>query len=169
MSDVRIGSEGPRGPRGHRGPTGPTGATGPMGATVSGAPVVVPFVNGNAGTLAPGTPIYASAPGTGDKAEANAAATALAIGLVLAAVLPGATGIAVLRGPLTLTTAQRDAIAGTVGGLAFGVPYYVSATTPGTLTSSPPAPGSGFFVTPAVVGFSPTVGIVWPALPQGPV
>jgi hypothetical protein len=31
MSDVRLGTEGPRGPRGHEGPKGPAGPTGPTG------------------------------------------------------------------------------------------------------------------------------------------
>lgn len=60
-------------------------------------------------------------------------------------------------GPLTLTTAQWDAVTGGSSGLVQGDTYYVGAT-PGTLSSTPPS-GAGDAV--LVVGFALSPTTMW--------
>jgi hypothetical protein len=88
-------------------------------------------------------------------AKANSVNTTYVVGLA------GSTGVDGERvnvqygGILTLgTTEDWDAIAGTSGGLTPGAPYYLSATTAGLLTATPPGSG-GEFVAPVGVALSP--------------
>ncbi len=66
----------------------------------------------------------------------------IAIGLMVDAVPRLSIGNMRFIGPLTLTTAQWDAVTGGVGGLILSADYYVSTATPAT----------GFLVTPAPAG-----------------
>lgn len=100
------------------------------------------FINGNAGSIVIGAPVYSSANGTVDKAKADAVGTTNVIGLVYdASIASGATGGVQIDGILSATTAQWDAVAGTTGGLTKDVFYYLSAATAGQLTSTAPATG----------------------------
>lgn len=63
------------------------------------------------------------------------------LGLAIAGAANGADVKVQYDGVLTLTTAQWDAIAGTSGGLAGGIIYYVSQSTAGDLTSTAPTTG----------------------------
>lgn len=102
-----------------------------------------------------GTPVAQSTlvAGTAIPAQADDIDTALVTGL---AVVPGVAGEPVLTqlsGPVTLTTAQWDAITGQVGGLTPGVPYFLDAATEGKLTTTAPG-GGGDFVTPVGIGLT---------------
>lgn len=104
------------------------------------------LTNANAGTMPPGTPVYCSASGAMNLAKAAAAATAECIGLVPAAVLAAAIGLAQEVDSVTLTTAQWDAVAGTTGGLTPGTRYFLSAATAGLLTATAPSTAGQFVV-----------------------
>lgn len=156
---------GPTGPAGVTGPTGTSGATGPTGAGATGptgpANTVV-LINDNISALAIGTPVYSSASGHVDKAEANAQATAILAGLVADVTIPSATpGKVQTLGPLSATTAQWDAITGDVGGLSFGDWYYIDPATPGKLTKTAPSTG-GQYVAPVGNALSTTMIVVNP-------
>lgn len=103
--------------------------------------VTIKLNNNNASTIAVGTPVYSSVTGKFDLAKADAAATSMVVGLVADSAGVGTTqpGRVVVTGPLTLTTAQWDAVAGTSGGLTFATYYYLSDSTAGRLTSTKPA------------------------------
>lgn len=116
----------------------------------------IPLTNANAGTAVAGCPVYNSAAGSFDKAQADTLTHARCIGLTQADVATAALGNIQQNGPLTLTTAQWDAVCGTVGGLAFGTPYYVDPTTAGKLTSVSPSTASQFS-TLVGTGISPTI------------
>ena len=104
-----------------------------------------------------------------DNTLANAQATATAIGLAIAAATTGNPVTFQFVGPLTLTTAQWDAIAGTSGGLAPGTVYYVDPTTAGHLTATPPSTsGSGTFIAQVGTAFTATTIIIWPQPAIGP-
>ncbi len=141
------------------------------GSTPSPAPVpalpIVSLVNANASTLAIGTVVYSSAAGAFDAAIANSAATALAIGILAATAAPSALAPVQTGGPIALTTAQWDAVAGTSGGLTFGTAYYVDPTTAGRMTSAGPT-ASGKYATRIGVGLSPTVMTMDIQPPIGP-
>lgn len=100
------------------------------------------LTNENAGAIVIGTPVYSSDAGKCDKAKADAEATTSVIGLVND-VTVATTDPAFIKekGILTATTGQWDAVAGTTGGLAHGVRYFLSAATAGLLTATPPATG----------------------------
>lgn len=96
--------------------------------------------NGNAGSLVIGTPVYSSANDTVDKAKADAVGTVNVIGLVAeVSITAAAVGGVQMDGILSATTGQWDAVAGTSGGLTKDVIYYLSAATPGLLTSTAPS------------------------------
>ena len=97
------------------------------------------LTNANAGAIVIGTPVYASAAGSVNKARANAAATSVVVGLVTDTTV-ATTGAATIRtaGPLVATTTQWDAVTGQSGGLTFGASYYVDPATAGKLTSTIP-------------------------------
>lgn len=99
----------------------------------------VVLTNNNAGTLVPGTPVYAVANDAVDKAKADASATKNVIGLTAASISAAAAGPITIGGILTLTTGQWDASFGTTGGLTKDVRYYLSAATAGLGTSTAPS------------------------------
>ena len=107
----------------------------------------VALTNNNAGTIAPGTPVYAVAAGAVDKAKADASGTAPVIGLVgSSSIAAAASGQICVGGVLSLTTGQWDTAFGTTGGLTFGTRYYLSAGTAGLGTSAAPTT-TGQYVT----------------------
>lgn len=98
----------------------------------------ISLVNDNAGAVVIGAPVYSSAAGHFDKANATAAATAKAIGLVTTtSIATGASGQVAVDGLVTATTAQWDAVVtGASGGLVFNTSYYLD-TTAGKITTTP--------------------------------
>lgn len=98
------------------------------------------LINGNAGSIVIGAPVYSSANDTVDKAKADAVGTANVIGLVAdTSIAAAGTGGIQMDGVLAATTGQWDAVAGTTGGLTKDVIYYLSAATAGILTSTAPS------------------------------
>lgn len=98
------------------------------------------LINGNAGALVIGTPVYSSANNTVDKAKADVVGTVNVIGLVSdVSIASAATGGVQTNGILAATTVQWDAVAGTSGGLTRDVIYYLSAATAGLITSTAPS------------------------------
>lgn len=97
-------------------------------------------VNNETGvTLVKFTPVYQTAVANEvAKAHASALATARVIALLAEAIADGASGAALSDGRLTGSTAEWDAITGQTGGLTPGSKYYVSPTTAGMLTTTPP-------------------------------
>ncbi len=97
-------------------------------------------VNGNAGALVIGTPVYVKANGDMDKGQANASATIQLLGLVKdVSVAAGVPGVVQTDGILVATTVEWDAVAGTTGGLSPGTVYYLDPATPGKITATPPS------------------------------
>lgn len=86
-------------------------------------------------TLLAGNICYQSAADSVNKAQANAAGTTFAVCFTTVAITSALTGLCQFNGILALTTAQWDAVAGTTGGLAFGVTYYLDPATAGKITS----------------------------------
>jgi len=114
------------------------------------------LINGNAGSIVIGTPVYASANNTVDKARANAVGTTNVVGLVYdASISAAASGGVLMDGILSATTDQWDAVAGTTGGLTRDVIYYLSAATAGLLTSTAPS-NVGEFVVSVGIAISTT-------------
>lgn len=107
---------------------------------------VVSMVNGNAGSIVIGAPVYAkSTPGTVDLARANAAGTKNVLGLVAdVSISAAASGNVQTDGILTATTTQWDAVTGQTGGLTPGTEYWLDAATAGKLTTT--VPGSGNYL-----------------------
>lgn len=98
------------------------------------------LTNGNAGAIVIGTPVYASANDTVDKAMANAVGTVNVIGLVAdVSIAAAATGSIQSDGVLAATTVQWDAVAGTTGGLTKDIIYYLDPATAGKITSTAPS------------------------------
>jgi len=104
-------------------------------APFSGA-IEISLVNDNAGSVVICTPVYASAAGHFDKANATAAGTAKVIGLVTSTtVATGASGQVAVTGTVSATTGQWDAVTSGSGGLVFNTNYYLD-TTAGKLTTT---------------------------------
>lgn len=122
--------------------------------------ILTEMTNDNAGTLVVGTPVYLKSDGDIDKADADSTlAIAQAIGVVVGgSILTTANGDVQIKGRVTLTTAEWDAVAGTTGGLDPGAIYYVSATV-GTLTATAPST-MGHFVKPVIRALSATEAII---------
>jgi hypothetical protein len=87
-------------------------------------------------------------------AEANGAGSTYAIGVVSQHAQPGQRGLIRYMGPLTLPAAEWAAAIDIGGALAQGVPYYVSAASPGKITQTAPA-GAGDFVKPIGYALAP--------------
>lgn len=117
--------------------------------------------NANAGTLAPGTPVYEKTTANNiDKAQGNAIATSFVLGLTIASYAAAVTTCIVrTTGPLALTTAQWDAITGQTGGLSLGVIYYLDTATAGKLTTSP-VDAAGNFLVPVGKSLSTTTMVL---------
>lgn len=103
--------------------------------------IQVAQTNDEATPIVIGSAVYNDAADGVKKARADALGTTKVLGLVLdsPSITNGVSGNILVSGIITLTTAQWDAIAGTTGGLAFGVRYYLSPTTAGSLTSTAPS------------------------------
>lgn len=99
------------------------------------------LTNGEATTVVVGAPVYMFGADTFKKANNAAIATSKVIGLVadIAGIATSATGNIQEEGVMTLSTAQWDAVAGTTGGLAFGVKYFLGGA--GLLTATVPTSG----------------------------
>lgn len=97
------------------------------------------FTNDNAGTMAPGEPVYLKSDGDIDKARANSITTARVLGLTTEQILTTADGEVQFRGILALTTGQWDTVTGEAGGLTPGATYYLDPATAGRMTQTPPS------------------------------
>ena len=108
---------------------------------------VTTVTNGNAGSIVIGTPVYVSAADTVDKAQADAAGTMDAIGLVRdVSIASSSAGVIQTDGILAATTTQWDAVAGTSGGLSAGTFYYLDPDTAGKITATAPTTVGQFVV-----------------------
>lgn len=100
---------------------------------------VVQRENANVAAIVIGTPVYVSASGEVDKAQANALATVEVLGLVRdASIAAAASGSIQTDGVLVATTGQWDVITGQTGGLTVGAVYYLDPATAGRLTATAP-------------------------------
>lgn len=116
---------------------------------------VITATNANVGAIVIGTPVYASAAGAVDKANASASGTTRVLGIVRdTSIAPSGAGHIQLDGIVSATTGQWDAVAGTTGGLTAGTRYFLSATA-GLITSTPPS-ASGNYVCEIGVAVSTT-------------
>jgi hypothetical protein len=100
------------------------------------------LLNGDTVPLIAGMVAYLSAAGTVKRANASALATSGGVvGLIIDPTIAiGANGNVATDGPITLTTEQWDAvITGDSASLSFGSIYYIDPTTPGNITTTPPA------------------------------
>ena len=97
------------------------------------------MTNDNAGSIVIGQVVYVKANGNVDLAQADAAATKEALGLVHDALIATTDpGNILVDGVLTATTGQWDTVTGGSGGLTPGTIYYMSAATAGSLTATAP-------------------------------
>ena len=69
-------------------------------------------------------------------------------------------------GPLTLTVDQWDEVTGDEGGLVRGMPYFLSATVAGKLTTTPPNSGADTFEAPVGVALSETTLLILLSFPS---
>ncbi len=99
-------------------------------------------------------------------AQADALATAEAVGLALESVLAGAAVRVHTNGDMVLTTAQWDAITGGTTGLAPGSAYFLDAAIYGNLSTTPPS-ASGQFIQYLGTAVSTTKMHVAPVRPIG--
>lgn len=106
-------------------------------APSSGA-IEISAINDNAGAIVICTPVYSSAAGHVDKANATAAGTSKVIGLsTTTTTATGGTMQVAGAGFVSATTAQWDAVVtGASGGLVFNTLYYLD-TTAGKITTTP--------------------------------
>lgn len=112
---------------------------------------------------APGTVLAAGSAGI-VKGRANAAGTSEVVGVNIGAAAEDEPGFAKYAGPVTLTTAEWDAVAGTTGGLTPGARYYLSTATAGKLTATPPST-EGQFLCPVGLALSATTLLVQTTAP----
>jgi hypothetical protein len=96
------------------------------------------MTSGEAGGIVIGAPVYVSAVDTVKKGQANAAGTVKLFGLAQGTIATTGIGYIQTSGVLAATTGEWDAVAGTTGGLAYGVEYYLSKDTAGLLTATAP-------------------------------
>lgn len=95
--------------------------------------------NNESGAIVIGMPVYNDGNDTVKKAKADASGTSKVMGLVSdASITNGVVGAIATEGILKATTTQWDAVAGTTGGLTAGTYYFLSPTTAGNITSTPP-------------------------------
>ena len=115
-----------------------------------------------------GTPVVQSIAheGTVIPGRANDASTSFVTGLAAGAAVAGSSAIVQMAGPITLTTAEWDAITGDSGGIVRGVPYYLSAgSNEGRLTRTPPS-DDGEFVVQVGIGMSANDLLIQICCPQ---
>lgn len=115
---------------------------------------IISAVNGNAGTINIGEPVYVSDNDEVDLARANASGTKKVIGLVASTTIATtASGNILTDGILTASTGQWDAVTGQTGGLTAGATYFLSAATAGRLTTTAPTT-TGQYVAPVGIALS---------------
>ena len=108
---------------------------------------VVARTNDNAGAIVIGQPVYPSAAGAVDLAQADAIGTAQVLGLVSStSITSAASGNIQTDGVLSATTGQWDAVAGTTGGLTAGAVYYLDPDTAGMLTATAPTAAGDYVI-----------------------
>jgi hypothetical protein len=103
----------------------------------------------------PGTPVVQSllVDGTVIPGRANDVDTSSLTGLAIMPGVAGDHGLTQFSGVLNLSEAQWDVVTGGSGGLTRGIRYYLSATTEGRITATPPS-DSGTFVAQVGVALS---------------
>jgi hypothetical protein len=108
----------------------------------------------------PGFAVYAFGDDICEAADASAAAKSLVTGITLQAQAAGERVFTRFSGPVTLTDAEWAAalIGAPANGLTRGSQYYVSAATPGKLTTVKPANPN--FVAPVGVAISASTLLV---------
>ena len=94
--------------------------------------------SGEAGGIVIGMAVYSSAIDTVKMAKANALSTSQVLGIAQSTFVTTGPGTIQSSGVIALTTAQWDAVAGTSGGLAYGVVYYLDPATSGKITATAP-------------------------------
>lgn len=100
-----------------------------------------------AGSFPVGTPVAQSPSQAGVvvPGRADDSATAFVTGIAVVPAVDGDRALVQFAGPLTLTTAEWDAITGGTGGLTEG-PYYLDEVTAGRITTTPPVTLNNFVV-----------------------
>lgn len=127
----------------------------PTGDTLAAASAEVDVVVLTAAaTVVKGCPVYISAAGSFNKANAAATGTAKVIGFAAAGISSAASGSIQTDGILACATGEWDAVAGTTGGLAAGVEYYLAASA-GLISATAPS-GSGNYVVKVGTAISTT-------------
>lgn len=96
------------------------GGPGPGGSTLT-----TTFVNADAVPLVPGMPIANFGPGAIKRGNATSTALSRILGIVTVGAGLALPATVALRGLVTLTTAQWDAVSGQVGGLTAGALYFL--------------------------------------------
>lgn len=117
--------------------------------------------------FAPGQPGYVATTQLAALSRANAAGTAGVAGLAVQAAALGDPVYLRYSGPVRLTTAQWDAIAGTEGGLVAATFYYLSNTAAGFITDTAPS-ATGTFATAVGIAIDPETLLVGQHVPVGP-
>ncbi len=107
-------------------------------------------------TVIVGEPVYADAAGSVDQAQANAAGTSVVVGVAPNAVTSAQSGSVIHNGVVVATTGEWDVVAGTTGGLAAGVKYFLSEAAPGRLLEGTPPLAAGEYVVEIGQGLSTT-------------
>ena len=108
---------------------------------------VVAAINGNAGSIVIGSPVYPDATGSVDLAKADASGTVEVLGFVKDVSIGAASsGSIQTDGILSATTGQWDAVTGETGGLVAGTVYYLDPATAGNLTLTAPSTVSQYVV-----------------------
>ena len=130
----------------------------PVGDTIDG-PVsevdIIALPNGTGSSVAIARAVYPTTNGFG-LAQANASATKNVVGLVKdPSVASNASGNIQSDGVFVATAAQWDAVTGQTGGLTPGAIYYLSPTTAGAITSTPPST-TGQYVVQVGIALSTT-------------
>ncbi len=99
---------------------------------------IVTLTNENVGSVIIGAPVYSVNTANADKAQADAAATARVIGLVLeTTIASNASGRIQTDGIMSATTGQWDAVgSGTGAGLEAGTVYYLDPDTAGNIVNA---------------------------------
>lgn len=118
---------------------------------------VISLQNSGTAAAAIGRAVYVSGSSTFGLASANATATKGVVGLVRdTSIAAGASGNIQTDGVLSATAAQWSAVTSEQNGLTPGATYYLSATTPGAITSTPPST-TGQYVVTVGIALSSTV------------
>ena len=131
----------------------------PSGDTVAGASAAhtVGMTNANASSIVRGAPVYVSAAGAVDLAQADADATSKVLGLVAdASVSAAASANIQTDGVLTGSTGEWDAVAGTTGGLTAGAQYILDPDNAGQIVERDSTIDSGEWMVPIGTALSTT-------------